>query len=136
LREGLLAGDDTTLLNAYAQAAYFAPVFGQLEAFLMMIQEALLAAAPTFGGRIEARILDALPPEARIGLMRLILTAVLAVNPELLRADSGELQERTQSLFRMMENILPGSGLSQYAGEWKSDDVSAKAAEEKEPPIA
>jgi hypothetical protein len=135
LREGLLAADETTLLTAYAQAKLFAPMFGKLEALLMMIQEALLAAAPTFGRRIEARLLDALPPEARIALMRLILTAVLAAHPELLRADSGELQERTQSLFHVMTDILPGSGLSQYEDVWQKDDASAEAAEGKESPM-
>jgi hypothetical protein len=131
----LLAADEMTLLTAYAQAKLFAPLFGRLESLLMMIQEALLATAPTFGGRLEAGILDALPPEARTALMRLILTAVLAAHPELLRTDSGELQERTQSLFHVITGILPGSGLSEYESAWQKDDVSAEAPDGKEPPI-
>jgi hypothetical protein len=136
LRTGLLAADDTTLLTAYAQAKLFAPLFGRLESFLMMMQEALLAAAPTFDGRIEERLLFALPPVARIALMRLILTAVLAAHPELLRADSGDLQERTQSLFQVMTDMLPGAGLSQYAGAWQVDDVRAEVTGGKELPTA
>jgi hypothetical protein len=67
--------------------------------------------------------------------MRLILTAVLAAHPELLRADSGELQERTQSLFQVIAGILPGSGLSEYENAWQEDAVSAEGAEGKESPI-
>jgi hypothetical protein len=135
-REGLLAVDDATLLNAYAQAKQFAPLFGKLGTFLMKIQEALLAAAPAFGGRIEAGILDALSPEATIALMRLFLTAWLAAYPGLLHTDSSELQERTKSLSQLMDHILPGSELSQYANSWREDDAGVAAAEGREPPIA
>ena len=134
-REALLTADDASLLKAYAQAKQFAPLFGKLGNFLMKIQEALLAAAPTFGGHIEAGILDALSPEATIALMRLFLTVWLTVYPELLRTDSSELQERTKSLSLLMDHILPGSELSQYADSWQKDDMSADAAEGKEPPI-
>ena len=135
LSSGLIKVDDATLLTAYVQANHFAPAFSTLDSFLTRMQEGLLASPQTFSGLIEVGILDAVPPEARIGLMRLVLTAVLAVYPDLLRADARELQERTGTFVQMIMDILPGAGLSQYLEAWQTEEVSAEAANGKEPPM-